>query len=128
MILSFIDNLTTGTQGLVLLIWNVAQVVYLDGLSATGGIAFGVPAILGVIDISDIMQSFDHDKSSYVSQLINGKSRDLQKLLKYFTGLTTSVSNKLFLFGVLPINFVLYLKDLLVFVFYHYVLTNYRLA
>ena len=81
MILSFIDNLTTGTQGLVLLIWNVAQVVYLDGLSATGGIAFGVPAILGVIDISDIMQSFNHDKSSYISQLINGKSRDLRKLL-----------------------------------------------
>ena len=81
MILSFIDNLTTGTQGLVLLIWNVAQVVYLDGLSATGGIAFGVPAILGVIDISNIMQSFDHDKSGHVSQLINGKSRDLQKLL-----------------------------------------------
>ena len=37
-----------------------------------------------VFDISDIMQSFDHNKSTSFSQLIKGKSGDLQKLLKYF--------------------------------------------
>ena len=37
-----------------------------------------------VFDISDIMQSFDHNKSISFSQLIKGKSGDLQKLLKYF--------------------------------------------
>ena len=35
-------------------------------------------------------------------------------LLKYFNGTTASVSNILLLFGVLPIIFVLYSKDLLV--------------
>ena len=37
-----------------------------------------------VFDISDIMQSFDHNKSTSFSQLIKGNSGDLQKLLKYF--------------------------------------------
>ena len=46
-----------------------------------GGLAFGLSAIVGVIDISYIIHSFDHDKSNSISQLINGKSRDLQKLL-----------------------------------------------
>ena len=36
---------------------------------------------VGVLDISDIIQYLDHDKSSSISQLIKGKSRDLQKLL-----------------------------------------------
>ena len=70
--------------------------------------------IVGVIDISDLIHSFDHDKLSSVSKLINGKSRNLQKLLKYFNVTTTSVCNVLLPFGVLPIIFVLYSKDLLV--------------
>ena len=37
-----------------------------------------------------------------------------KKLLKYFNGTTTFVANILSLFGVLPIIFVLYSKDLLV--------------
>ena len=73
--------------------------------------ALGLPDILGVIDISDIIHSFDYDKSVSVSQLINGKSKDLQKPLKY--GTTNSAFNILLLFRVLPINFVLYSKDLL---------------
>ena len=35
-------------------------------------------------------QFFVHDKSSSVSQSINGKSRNLQKLKRYFSGLVTS--------------------------------------
>ena len=46
-------------------------------------------------------------RNLYVSLLIKGKSRDLQKLLKYFTQTATSVSNLLLLSGVLPIIFIL---------------------
>ena len=63
-------------------------------------------------NISHIIQFFDLGKSSSISHLINGKSKDLQNLLKYFNVATTSVSNVLP--GVLPIIFVLYPKDLLV--------------
>ena len=34
---------------------------------------FGLAGILGAIDISDIIHSFYHDKSSSISQLIIGK-------------------------------------------------------
>ena len=84
----------------------------INATARTGGLVFGFPGIPGVIDISDLIHSFDHDKSSSISQLINSKSRDLQKLLKYLNG--TSASSILLLFGVLPIIFVLYSKDLLV--------------
>ena len=56
-----------------------------------------------------ILQFLSHLKSSSISQLINGKSRDLQKLLKYFRGTTTSSFILLALSGVLPI-FCLILK------------------
>ena len=39
---------------MVLFIWNVAPVVCLAVLSATGGLGFGLPAILVVGDISGI--------------------------------------------------------------------------
>ena len=42
------------------------------------------PATAAVLDIWDIPQFLVHVKSSSVSQLIKGKLRDLQKLLKYF--------------------------------------------
>ena len=35
-------------------------------------------------------QSFVHNKLSSISQFINGKSRDLEKLLRYFSGIVTS--------------------------------------
>ena len=35
-------------------------------------------------------QSFVHDKSSSISQFINGNSRDFQKLLRYLSGIVTS--------------------------------------
>ena len=34
-------------------------------------------------------QTFFHDKLSSISQYINGKSKDLQKLLRYFSGIVT---------------------------------------
>ena len=56
---------------------------------------------------------FDHEKSSSVSQLLNRKWRDLQKLLKCFNETTVFASNVL-LSGALPITFVLSSKDLVV--------------
>ena len=75
-----------------------------------------------VIDISDIIHAFDHAKAISVSQLINSKSRDLKKLLKYFNGTTTSVPNIFLLFCVVPVNFVLYSKDSLVIVLLLFIL------
>ena len=68
-------------------------------------------------------QSFVHDKSSSISQFINGKSRDLQKLLRYFSEIVTSTlkvgtvgqfASPLFpgVFGVFPTIFILYSNDL----------------
>ena len=88
MILSLIDKVTTGTQLLELFIWNVFPVVCIAATFTTGGLASGLQDTAGVIDISEIMHPFGHDKSSFFSQLINGKRRDLQQLLKYFNGMT----------------------------------------
>ena len=75
-----------------------------------------------VIDISDIIHAFDHTKSISVSQLINSKSRYIKKLLQYFNGTTTSVSNIFLLFCLVPVNFVLYSKDFLVIVLLLFIL------
>ena len=89
----------------MLFIWNVELVVLAStGLSASTA---------AVLDTSDIKQFFAHLKSSSISQLIKDKSRDFQKLFKYFNGTTASTSNLLLLADVLPIIFVLCLKDLL---------------
>ena len=53
-------------------------------------------------------------KSSSISQIMNDKPRDIQKLMTYFNGTTTSASNTLLLFDMLRVIFVLYSKDLLV--------------
>ena len=97
---------------------------FLDPTPGTGGVALGLPAIADFIDLSNNTQDFDHVRSSSMLQLINGKSRNLQKLLKYFNGKTTSASDILSLFGVLPISFVLYLKDLLVIVLLLFMLSQ----
>ena len=63
-------------------------------------------------------QSFVHDKSSSNSQFINGKSTYLQKLLRYLSGIVTSIfqvgtggrfASPSFpgLYGVFPTIFVL---------------------
>ena len=35
-------------------------------------------------------KSFVHDKSSFISHFINGKLRNLQKLLRYLSGIETA--------------------------------------
>ena len=101
LILSLIDKLTTQTQSLGLFIWNIAPVVKVTSV--------GLDLLTsGVLDISDITQYLDHVKSSSIARLIKGKSRDSQKLVKYFNGRTTSAFNLLLLFGVLSIIFVWY--------------------
>ena len=72
----------------------------------------GLPGTAGFLDILDIISVFHHNKSGSVLQLVNDKSRNLQKLLKYFYGIATSVSNASVLFDMLSINFVLYSKSL----------------
>ena len=101
---------------------NVALVVYLASISGTDGLALVLPAILGVIHISDVIHSFDHDRSNSISQLINDKLRNLKKLFKYFNETATSPLNIVLLFGVLPINSVIYSKDLLVVILLLFVL------
>ena len=103
MVLSLIDKVTTGTQSFALFIWNVGPVV-----AAVPCWTGGLPTALNVLNISEIIHLSDHDKSSSISQLLNGKSRDLQKRPKYFNGITTSTSNILLLHGVPTISFVLY--------------------
>ena len=114
--------MTTETWSFPLFIWNVALVVCIAATCWTGGLAFWLPDILGIIDISDTIHSFDYDNPSSISQLINDKSRGLQKLLEYFNGKITSASNILLLFGMPSINFVLYWKDLLVIVLLLFIL------
>ena len=64
-------------------------------------------------------QSFFHDKSSSVSQFINDKPRDLQKLIIYMSGIVTSIFKICtgdqvaspsfpYLCGIFPTFFVLY--------------------
>ena len=97
-----------------LITWNITPVVCVAVLTWAGGLAFGLAVTGAVLDISEFMQFRDHDKSGSISQLINGKSRHHQKLLKYFNGTTTSVSKLLLWTGVFPILFVLYSENLLV--------------
>ena len=68
MILSVIDNATTGIWNLALFIWIVALVIYLSITAGTGRLDLGLPAIAGFIDISNIIHSFNHDKSCSISQ------------------------------------------------------------
>ena len=79
-----------------------------------GGLAFALAGTSEALYISDIILSFNHDKSSSIFDLINGKLRNLQKVHKHFNGTSSFAFNVLLSFGVLPINFVLYSKDILV--------------
>ena len=111
LIFSLTGKVTTGTETLALFTWNVALFAEVATSYLTGSV-FGTA--LDVLDVSDITQYLDCDKSSSISQLIKDKSRALQKLLNYFNGTKTCASNLPPLLGVLPFNFVLNSKDLLV--------------
>ena len=91
---------------------NVSAIARLDELAITGAVLY----------FSDFTQFFNHDKSSSISLLIKGKSKDLQKLLKYSNETTTSAFNVLLLICVFPIIFVLYSKDLLVIILLLFIL------
>ena len=95
---------------MVLFIWIVPPVV---NVAATTGAAV-LAATGALFKAWVIIQFLDHSKSSSLLFLIKSKSRDLQKLLKYFNGITTYMSN-LFLSAVVPAGiFVFYSKDLTV--------------
>ena len=53
------------------------------------------------------MHSFDNEKTSSISQLLNGKSINIKNLVKYFNETTTSTSSVLSSAGMHP-SFVLY--------------------
>ena len=76
--------------------WDIASAVNID----SAGLYRPTAAVL---DMSDIIQ-FLTTKNQVLFQ---GKSRDIQKLLKYFNGLTTFGFNLLLSASVLPIIFVL---------------------
>ena len=90
LILSLIGIVTTGTKSFALFIWNVALFVLVATSYSTGSVS---GTALDVLDIWDIIQYLDHDKSCSISRLIKGKLRDLQKLLKYLNAAITSESN-----------------------------------
>ena len=71
LLLLFIEKVASGTVWLALFILNVAC----TGLA---------PPTSDVLDISEITEFFDYEKSSCILQLIKVRSRDLQKLHKYF--------------------------------------------
>ena len=98
-------------------------VVYIPGTLWAGGLASGHGGTLGIIDILDIIHSYDHSKfSSFISQLINSKSWNLQKLIKYSNGKTTSATNISLSSGLFPSNFVSYWKYFLVIVLLLFIL------
>ena len=47
-----------------------APVFCVPAMAGTDGLEFGFPTTAAVLDISDIIQYLDHDKSSSISQLI----------------------------------------------------------
>ena len=104
LLLPFIGKVTKETWSLVLFILNITPVVCVASIYP----------LQVFLNISEIAQFFDHVKASFISQLF--KSRNLQKLLKYFYRTTTATSNLLLSFRVLPIIFVLYSNDSLVIV------------
>ena len=76
----YFDKVTTGTCNLVSVILNFAPA----GATITG---LSLSACLVVISAKT--QFFDQIKINSTSQLINGIFQALQKLLKYFSGITT---------------------------------------
>ena len=100
MLFSF-DEVTTSAYNFVSVILNVAP----NGATIAGS----APASTV---ISAKTQFLDQVRIISTSQLINRISKFLQKLFKYFNGITTSAFVNVSLFcGVFPTMFVLYLKD-----------------
>ena len=58
---------------MALFVWNVTPAASVSGTLSVGGLAAGLTGTSGVLYISNIIQFFDHDKSSSISQLIKSK-------------------------------------------------------
>ena len=98
------DKVTTGTYNFVSVILNIAP----DGATIAG-----LPSCARLAVISAKTQFLDHVKINSIPQLISGIFKLLQKLLKYFIGITSFVFfNESLFCGVFPTIFVFYLKDL----------------
>ena len=65
------------------------QILVVVAVAVAAVVVVVVTTTLGVIDISNIIDYFDHSKSSSISQLMNSKSRYPKKSLNYFSGATT---------------------------------------
>ena len=95
------DKVTTGTYNFVSVILNVSP----DGATIDGSASASTV-------ISAKTQFLNQVRIISTSQLINGISKLLQKLLKCFNGTMTSASvNESLSCGVFPTILVLYLKD-----------------
>ena len=62
--LSFVEEMTTGTERLVLFISKVALVVSPSERCASSGLAASLTGTSALLNILDIIQFFDHAKSS----------------------------------------------------------------
>ena len=82
---SSVDKVTTGTYNVVSAILNVAFVG--SSIAATAGSASGSSSLVVLLVNTQLS---DHVKIRFTSQLINGVSSVLQKLLKCFNGTTIS--------------------------------------
>ena len=114
MLLLFVDTAIIGSKNLALFVRNVDAVADVARTYWKGETASGLTAVSGVLDILDVTQLLDHYKARSTSQLIRGKSKDLQALLRYFIRATTSIFLMLLSFVKLPFIFALYLNKLLV--------------
>ena len=83
------DKVTTGTYNLKSVISNFASVG--DPIVATGGSGYGSGAFLKALPTNTHFSY--QDKIKVISQLINGMSKLLQKLPKYFNGIAISTSS-----------------------------------
>ena len=94
--------MTTATYNFASLILNVAFVGLLT--AATAG---SVSRYASLVALLVITQFSDQLKIRFISQLINGISSVLQKLLKYFDGTTISTSFSVSLPSNLTVIFIL---------------------
>ena len=83
------DKVQTGTYNIQSVISNLALVG--DSIAAIGGLGCGSGAFLKALPTSK--HSLNQDKINVTSQLMNGMSKLLQKLPKYFNGIAISTSS-----------------------------------
>ena len=83
------DKVTTGTYNLQSVISDFALVG--DSIAAFGGLGCGSDVFLKALPTST--HSLYQDKINFISQLINGTSKLLQKLPKYFNGMAIVTSS-----------------------------------